>query len=132
MHKKNEYDKDALNSIIKGIELRGFMGGVILRGEGNSKQVTGKINLLKSETEMQSIISKPKHSLLSGFALGDSVKISDKFYFGAMLLWSEPNFSQYAFDLVALMNGTYQVGRLSSFHGLGTTEWAEAREKEKN
>lgn len=117
--------------MIKGIELRGFMGGVILRGEGHSKQLTGKIDLLKSETEMRSMISKPEHSLLKEFADADSVKISDNLHSGAMLIWNEPNFSQYSFDLVALINGTFQVGRLSSFNGFGTTEWAEARKKYK-
>lgn len=44
-------------------------------------------------------------------------------------MWTEPNFSGYAFDLVALLNGTFEIGRLSSFHALGTTEWAEAKKK---
>lgn len=132
LRKENEFDKAALNSVIKGIELRGFMGGIILRGEGHSKQVTGKIDILRSETEMKSMIKKPEYSLLKGFGDADSVRISDNLHYGAMLMWTEPNFSQYSFDLVALMNGTFEVGRLSSFHGIGTTEWAEAKKKDNN
>jgi inorganic triphosphatase YgiF len=46
-----------------------------------------------------------------------------------MLTWLEPNFSSYAFDIVALLNGTFEAGRISSFHAFGTTEWAEAEKK---
>jgi len=130
LRKDNEFDKSALNSIIGGIDLRGFRGGVILRGEDHIKQVTGKIDLLRSETAMVSTIKKPERSLLSGWGDADSLRIKDDLHFGAMLMWLEPNFSQYAFDLVALLNGTFEIGRLSSFHALGTTEWAEAKKKE--
>ena len=130
LRKDNEFDKKALNSIINGIDLRGFRGGVILRGEGHTKQVTGKIDLLRSETAMVSTIKKPERSLLNGWGDADSLKIKDDLHFGAMLMWSEPNFSQYAFDLVALLNGTFEIGRLSSFQALGTTEWAKTKKKE--
>lgn len=132
LRKANELDRAALNSIINGIDLRGFMGGIILRGEGHSKQLTGKINLLQSETGINLMIRKPKDSLLKEICESDSVKINDSLYFEAILIWSEPSFSQYSFDLVAFMNGTYEVGRLSSFQGLGTTEWAEAKKKDDN
>ena len=36
----------------------------------------------------------------------------------AMLMWSDVNFSAFAFDLLALLKGTYQQGRASSLHGL--------------
>lgn len=130
LRKENEFDKSALNSIIGGMDLRGFGGGIILRGEGHTKQVTGKIDLLRSKTAMTSTIKKPDRSLLSGWGDADSLQIKDDLHFGTMLMWSEPNFSRYAFDLVALLNGTFEVGRLSSFHAMGTTEWAEAKKKE--
>lgn len=129
LKKENEFDKAALKSMIDGIDLRGFRGGIILRGDGQSKQVTGKIDLLRSETEMTSSIKKPDRSLLGRWGEADSIKIKDDLHFGAILTWSEPNFSGYAFDLVALLNGTFEIGRLSSFHGLGSTEWAEAKKK---
>ena len=44
-----------------------------------------------------------------------------------MLMWNEPNFSQFGFDLIAMMQGTYEVGRVSSFHGMGTTEGEERK-----
>lgn len=129
LRKDDEFDKAALNSMVNGIQLRGFRGGIILRGEGHIKQLTGKIDLTQSETAMTSTIKKPDMSLLSGWGNADSVRITDSLHFGAMLMWTEPNFSGYAFDLVALLNGTFEIGRLSSFHALGTTEWAEAKKK---
>jgi hypothetical protein len=79
---------------------------------------------------MTSTIKKPDKSLLSGWGDADSVRITDGIHFGAMLMWTEPNFSSYAFDLVALLNRTFESGRMSSFHALGTTESAEAKKKE--
>lgn len=38
-----------------------------------------------------------------------------------MLRWSESEFAKFAFDLVAMLQGTYQVGRLSSFYGMGSS-----------
>jgi hypothetical protein len=49
----------------------------------------------------------------------DCAKASDLF---AMLMWNEFHFSQFGFDLIARMQGTYEVGRISSFHGMGSTE----------
>jgi hypothetical protein len=42
----------------------------------------------------------------------ESVKVSDDFHLGAMLLWSEANFAGFGFDLIAHMQGTYESGRL--------------------
>jgi hypothetical protein len=117
-----KYSERALSNIISGIRLRGFIGGLILRSENFTKPFSGQIVLLKSETPIQSIIGKDKGSLLNGIAMTDSIKFSDNLYFGAMLNWSEVNFSRFAFDMLAIMRGTYEAGRLSSFHGMGTSE----------
>lgn len=128
LRKEDELDKHALNSIVAGINLRGFNGGIILRGEGHNKQVTGKINILNSESEITSTVNK---SLLKPWALSASIQVTNELHFGAMLEWSETNFSQYAFDLVALLNGTFKIGYLSSFHALGTSGLAESKENSK-
>jgi hypothetical protein len=38
-----------------------------------------------------------------------------------MLKWAESQFAQFAFDLIAIMQGTYEAGRLSSFYGVGNS-----------
>ena len=50
------------------------------------------------------------------------MKLTDNVHFSAILSWAELHFSQFAFDLLAMMQGTYEVGRLSSFYGVGTRD----------
>ncbi len=126
LKQKQKFSKTALSRLNEGPLLRGFFGGIILRGEAHTKDVTGKLSLLHSETPIGSSIAKSKQSLLS-WGMSESVKITDNLHFGAMLIWTEPYFSEFSFDLIAMMQGTYEVGRLSSFHGMGTTEWEQTQ-----
>ena len=98
-----------------------------MRGEGHTNEVTGKLSILRSETPIKSIIGKTKASLLLNFGMAKSVKIADNLHFGSMLMWGESDFSQFGFDIIAMMQGTYEVGKISSFHGMGTSE-AEQRQ----
>lgn len=116
-----QFSEAALKKTICGIVLRGFYGGVILRGEGHSKANTGRIFFIESETPFDSTIGKNKVSLLKS-GQTKSVQISDNCHVGSTLMWSESNFSQFGFDLIALMQGTYKAGRLSSVYGLGTSK----------
>jgi len=115
LNEEQQFSEAALAKLIAGVELR------ILRGHGHRKDVTGKMSLLRSETPIESTIGKKKSSLLN-VGMTQSVKITDNLHFGAMLMWSEFHFSQFGFDLIAMMQGTYEVGRLSSFHGMGSSE----------
>ena len=47
---------------------------------------------------------------------------------GSMLMWLESGFAQFAFDLIAMIHGTYEANRLSSFYGIGE-DFAEAGEE---
>lgn len=122
--KEHEFSEAALSKIISGVELRGFFGGVILRGEGHTKPVTGRLSLLRSETPIESTVGRSKQSLLN-MGMSQSVQISENLHFGSMLMWLEPGFSQFGFDLIAMMQGKYEVGMLSSFYGMGTSEWEQ-------
>jgi len=121
---KHQYSETALSKIITGVELRGFFGGLILRGEGHTKPVTGKLSLLRSETPIESMIGKDKKSLLF-MGMSQSVQISETLHFGSMLMWSESEFSRFGFDLIAMMQGKYEAGMLSSFYGMGASEWED-------
>jgi len=116
------FSEAALNKVVSGVALRGFFGGVILRAEGQTKPLTGRITILRSETPMQSTIGRSKKSLLNA-PWAESIRIADNMHIGAMLMWGENFFSQFAFDLLALLRGTYEPGFLSSFHCFGTSEW---------
>ena len=126
LSQEHQFSKSALNKIVSGIDLRGFFGGVILRGEGCRKDVTGKLTLLNSATPITSTIGKGKESLFQS-PMSDSVEIADGRHCGATLTWAEYNFSQFGFDVIAMMQGTYQVGRLSSFYGMGTSEQEQSQ-----
>jgi hypothetical protein len=51
--------------------------------------------------------------------MADSIKIAHNVHISSMLMWAEPNFSRFGFDLIAMMQGTYEPGKVSSFHGMG-------------
>ncbi|WP_444939396.1 DUF6602 domain-containing protein [Microbulbifer sp. JMSA002] len=120
LQEKNQFSNAALEKLIAGKELRGFFGGLVLRGEGHDKDVTGKLSLLRARESIDSTIGKGKSSLLK-VGIAKSVKASDNLHFSAMVMWSESHFSQFGFDILAMMQGTYEVGRLSSFHGMGAS-----------
>jgi hypothetical protein len=123
---ENQFSESALSKLITGVELRGFFGGIVLRGEGHSKHMTGKLSLIQSEAPIEGLIGRNKQSLLN-FGMTESVKISDNLHIASMLAWGESNFSIFGFDVLAMMQGTYEVGRLSSFHGMGSSEWEQTQ-----
>lgn len=112
------HSKAALAGLVQGMQLRGFVGGLILRAEGHTTPQTARIALMKSEAAIQNTLGR---SPLSEFAMGDSVQVADNVHIGAVVRWRESEFSQFAFDMIALMKGTYQPGRLSSFYGVGNS-----------
>lgn len=120
LRSEHQYSEAALAKLIGGIELRGFFGGVVLRGEGHTHNFTGRVKLLRSESPIQSVIGRDKSSLLR-FGITSSVQISEELHFGSMLSWGESQFSEFGFDMLAMMQGTYEVGRVSSFHGMGAS-----------
>jgi len=121
--KKDSFSGSVLKNIASGIvTLRGFFGGLILRGEGHDRPYGGLLRLLRSQTALQNTIDRSKKSLLSS-TFSVSIKIAENLHFGAGIMWIESAFSQFAFDIVARLQGSYEPGRLSSFHGHGATEW---------
>ncbi len=116
LKKEDEFKLTALNTAIKGMELRNFLGGMILRGDGHSRPLTGRLQLGRSEKPITKGLTE---SLLTGFAMSKSVRVSDTCHILSHLMWMETHFAQFAFDLIAMMQGTYEPGRLSSFYGMG-------------
>ena len=70
---------------------------------------------------------RKNNQTLLNWGMAESVKVSDALHYSSMLMWGEPNFSQFGFDLIAMMQGTYELGRLSSFHGMGSSEWDDKK-----
>ena len=122
LRKKDEYSEAALKAALEGRRLRGFLGGIVLRGEGNKKPASGRLEIGRSETPIESTIGRSKQSLLQSLPISESIQVADNLHLCTMLNWSESAFSQFAFDLLAIMQGTYEPGRLSTFHGMGTSD----------
>jgi hypothetical protein len=121
--KKDSFSGSVLKRIASGIvTLRGFFGGLILRGEGHERPYSGLLQPLHCKTPILNTAGKSKKSLL-GSTIGLSIKVADDLHLGTGLIWSELGFSRFAFDIVARLQGSYEPGRLSSFHGFGATEW---------
>jgi hypothetical protein len=120
LRKEAEFSDDALTAMIGGIGLRGFFGGLILRAESLTVPHTGRIDLFKSETPIERTPAA-KEPPLWEFGLSKSVRIADNVYIGARATWSESEFAKFGFDLIAMIQGTYEAGRLSSFYGIGSS-----------
>lgn len=111
---KDRGDRRALAGI-RDVQLpRGFYGGVILRGENMHADVTGSIQKTISDEPMAEMW--PEAGLLSQMTMTDSLELAGRHH-GAMLSWADVHFSQFAFDLLALLKGTYRQGYSSSLHG---------------
>ena len=101
---------------------RPFYGGVILRGEGLHSDHTGMVQMLVSEKPVAPIESP--QGLLGNMTLAPSVEREGS-HLSSMLMWSPVHFSDFAFNLLAIMNGTYRSGFVSSWHGLDMSRFPE-------
>ena len=81
---------------------------------------TGRISLLHSEEPVEGLSRDGEPQLLE-VGMAQSVKITETMHLSAMLMWSEAAFAQFGFDLIAMMRGVYEPGRLSSFYGMGNS-----------
>lgn len=115
-----KYQVSALSKMVTDRPPRGFFGGIVLRGESRGANETAKISLLHSEAKIPTTLSKSQHSLLDSWAMwGASEPGADGRFYGSTLGWAEFHFSQFGFDLIALMQGNYHPSRVSSFYGIG-------------
>jgi hypothetical protein len=122
LKKKDQFNKGILNSLLEGHYKikRGFSDCLVLRGENKSLENTGFIGLMESETLNISNLKKPDYSMLNKrYNTGDSKEIFPGKHHYLQILWTENAFSDYFFDMLARLNGTYRIGYASSFHAKG-------------
>ena len=115
--KENERDFGALDALLDGSDLRGFYGGYILRPESPEKYSSGKITFEYLDGDVE-----PNNNSLLFWSYSKCKKVNE-LYLRAELLHSETHFSDFAFDIIALLKGTYRPYALSSMYGFGTTGW---------
>ena len=117
---ENEYKKAMYNYFVKFRELANCYGGVILNGNHHPVDDTAIIQLLLSENKIDSTI-KEEPGKYHNFMLIESVSLSETQHVGANITWSKNNFSKFAFDVIALLEGRYKCNILSSCYG---TYWS--------
>ena len=125
LHKKYEFEKSALSELMKIIDIRGYYGSIILRGEGRAPTTTCKIDtmLTSHPHPIDGFPDMNDYSMLTNFLWTNSQKVEENLYSWIDLTWQDLNFSTFAFDLLALLNGTYQQGKRSSFYAFGDSSW---------
>jgi hypothetical protein len=107
-------DSEVLNLIRDFDTIRVFYGPVVLRGEGLHSDYTGMFSKLRSDEPMDPVW--PEKGMLSGYAHSGSRELGTGQIL-ASVMWADVNFSGFAFDLLALLDGKFRPGFVSSFHG---------------
>ncbi len=106
--KKNMYCYSALDKLLD-LKLRGYIGAIVLQGEGLFRELTGRIEILRCTFDQprKSEIGKHKSSLLydEGFPWSNSVEGKTGQHYCAGLKWLGMNFADWAFDLLARLQG---------------------------
>jgi hypothetical protein len=107
---QEEHHGSLLNKLVPTNFQRGFMGGIILQAEGMDRSVTGHFGYFVGD--------KPsKYGGIAPNGWSKSKEVWSGKHLQCLLQWTQSGFGQFAFDLIAVMNGTYQPGRASSLHG---------------
>lgn len=118
LRKEQENDFEALDNIQEAIELRGFYGGYILRSDTLDEFYSGKIDIVLEDQKYSD-----NNKSLFFWSYSQSKKFNENLYCRLRLTHCESYFSQFAFDIIALLKGNYRPGVLSSLYGMGTTAW---------
>jgi len=63
-----------------------------------------------------------ENTSLTFWSYSQSKELREKIYYRILLTHCESFFSQFAFDIIALLKDTYHPGIISSLYGFGTTD----------
>lgn len=116
------HDAAAVKAMLPEGLPKGFLGGIILRGEGASDpEASARIRLVNSaEAGSGSDILQGSIRTLLQYAVyveTTARHVEPEYpYLGVSMTWFPHVFSEFAFDIIALLTGTYRSGFLSSFH----------------
>jgi hypothetical protein len=93
LRKADANSKSALAAINGGIGLRGFLGGLILRGEGHSLQVSGRLTMVRSEEPCEGYLYFSDSPLLF-HGMSNTVPLAHNIHVGTHLMWQEMDFAK--------------------------------------
>jgi len=120
LRKEFEFSATALDALIAPNIIRTqYIGGLVLRGEGLGAGVSGRIELdFSGDSRDSNVDHRTGVSLLSSAAVSASkIWQPPSQYGGLRVTWDHNVFADFAFDLVAHANGTFEPRLLSSLHG---------------
>lgn len=118
LREKDDNDFSALDELTGAASLRGFYGGFILRTEKLGGYYSGKLFPLIERSEIV-----PKNNSLSYLATSKCKKLEENRFYKIQLNHFESYFAEFAFDIIALLKGTYNPNMVSSLYGMGSTQW---------
>lgn len=105
---------NTLLHLIRDVSLpRHFYGAVVLRGEGINPDLTAIIEPKQFSEPFGGFVPEG-----TGLFQTISFAATDEDNRSARMTWLDINFSKFAFDILALLNETYESGSISSRHGL--------------
>jgi hypothetical protein len=117
LYKEPEYSQATMDNLVSDTPLRGYYGGLILRGEGLDRSFSGRFDFIQHPEVCIFEGGPPKRPLLlTGYSNGKPRP--NGVHESGMLSWAPIYYSQFAFDLVARLQGAYQGGYMSSMHAM--------------
>lgn len=116
LRRRHEFSVAALDNIVRWPLPRGYFEALILRGEGLPIEATGTIQIVDVDKPSASTVGRRKRSLIAERSLSNSIEVDPR-HVAALLSWGSSQFSLFAFDLLAMINGTFQPNVMSSLHG---------------
>lgn len=118
-------DRNAWSALFRFVPdaLRVWPGGLILRGEGLRREMSATIGLTHNTNSPPVPIGPSGRDLLD-LALSESKQFGGT-YWSAFLQWTSNEFSKFAFDVLAMLNGTYQPGRSSTNHAQSWVDFSK-------
>lgn len=117
LRKEQEKDFAALDTLLDATDLRGFYGGFILRSETLDEYYSGKLSIVLEEKNRDD-----NNKSLFFWSYSKSKKLKENLYCKILLNHCESYFSQFSFDIIAMLKGTYHPSVISSLYGMGTTD----------
>jgi len=118
-------DRNAWSALFRFVPdaLRVWPGGLILRGEGLRRELSATIGLTHN-TNSPPVPIGPMGSDLLDLAWSESKQFGGT-YWSAVMQWTSNEFSKFAFDVLAMLNGTYQPGRSSTNHAQSWVDFSK-------
>lgn len=114
----NEYNGNILNNLLPQKRLRGYLGGVILKGESANINSTGFFTMNLSDKPTKSNVGNNSQSLIDSRAESTSIEYENNVHHNIFLSWGTSQFAWFAFVLLSKINGTELPSFIPSFHGL--------------